>query len=434
MRWLFRAAIFLFVLLPLGLAAAFLALFTEDAPLVPPQPAPSPQDVKITRGFVHQVRGRGVENRDDGHDVSLTAEELNAVIRFGARFVRGARGVARVEDGRVIGEASLPLPWPLRGKWLNGAAVAPPFDGVLKLDSLTVGGVALPPDLSVEAGRILANLVMGGARGDKMLRSAEAMSIDGDRLTFAMRLDDDDRGSVMRGIFGALRGDEMPDAEEIDRYYVKIRSAMEAGELKEAGSFLPYLLFTLDAALAAGRDGDLANEYTAAVFGLAKVCGARDFGLVVGRLAVGDAQQFGEWSRSCESVTFNDRIDSRRHFITAAAIKAATNRGVAITVGEFKELLDSISAGGFDFTDIAANNSGIRMSDLLMARPAEDWPELLGRIRRENDVIVPLDGIPGLMPKQEFEVRFGDMESDAFYAMLAKIEEKIDRIALHRPP
>ena len=60
-----------------------------------------------------------------------------------------------------------------------------------------------------------------------------------------------------------------------------------------------------------------------------------------------------------------DRHDSRLHFITAAALKAASNRGFAVGVGEFKELYDSLSGdNGFDFTDLAANNSGIRLSDV----------------------------------------------------------------------
>jgi hypothetical protein len=159
----------------------------------------------------------------------------------------------------------------------------------------------------------------------------------------------------------------------------------------------------------------------------------QDFNLIVGRLAGREANQFGRWQRTCDDVSFNNRIDSRRHFITAAALRAASNRNLAITVGEFKELLDTISgAGGFDFTDIAANNSGIRMSDLMMAHSAAAWPALLARLERENDVTVPFDDVPSLMPRMEFEARYTNVESTAYDEMLQKIEDKIDRLALHQ--
>ena len=212
-----------------------------------------------------------------------------------------------------------------------------------------------------------------------------------------------------------------------------IRQAIETEELKDQGSFLPYLKFAFKAALDAGRGGDLPNEYTAAMFALAKACGAQDFNLIVGQLAGREADQLGRWQKTCDDVSFNNRIDSRRHFITAAALRAASNRSLAITGGEFKELLDTISgAGGFDFTDIAANNSGIRMSDLMMAQSAAARPALLARLERENDVIVPFDSIPGLTPRREFEARYGNVGSTAYDEMLQKFEGKIDRLALHQ--
>ena len=433
MRRLIYTLLILLVATPLLAIAAFLALFVEAAPLVPPQPAPSPEDVLATREFVHKVRAASNSNISNQPTVSLTIEEANSVIRFGARFLKGSRAIARIEGGKAVGEASVPLPWPLAGRWLNGSAVVAPFEPELNLEDIRVGRLSLPPEATIEVGRVAANFILGAERGDKLLRSSSAMRIEGDELIFTLQLDRVGRGSIMRGVFGALRGGGMPEAEEVDRYYAMIRQAIEEGSLNEQGSFLPYLKFALNAALDVGRGGDLPNEYTAAIFGLTKACGAREFTLIVGRLAGANVDDFGQWRRKCDAVTFNDRIDSRRHFITAAAIRAASNRGVAVSVGEYKELLDTISgAGGFDFTDIAANNSGIRMSDLPMASPAEDWPGLLARIEQENDVIVPFDGIPGRMSEEEFEARFIDVESVPYLEMLDRIEAKIDLVALHR--
>jgi hypothetical protein len=259
------------------------------------------------------------------------------------------------------------------------------------------------------------------------------MTIAGDDLVFQIALDGVGKNGVMRGAFRALRGNEMPDVEEIESYHRLIRQAMAEGVLPQSGSFLPYIRFTLEAALErGGADGDLPNAYTAGIFALAKVCGAQDFSMVVGRLAFEQTVQSETWGTRCDDVLFNERVDSRRHFVTSAALQAASNRGFAVSIGEFKELYDTISgAGGFDFTDMAANLSGIRMSNTLMGAAAKDWPKLLDRIETENDVIVPFDGVPQLMPEEVFKVRFGDVESARYRAMISRIEAEIDSLALH---
>lgn len=206
---------------------------------------------------------------------------------------------------------------------------------------------------------------------------------------------------------------------------------MDAGALPRDGSYLPYLLFTLDAALAGSKTEGIANAYTSAITALALVCGAGDFTLVVGGMVGSAFAEDRDWKTNCGALTLNDRIDSRRHFTTAAAIQAASNRGFAVSVGEFKELYDTVKSGGFDFTDIAANNSGIRLSNRMMSAPAADWPALIYLIQQEGDVIVAFDGIPQIMSAEAFEQQYQDVESPAYAAMLSTIETKIDALALH---
>ena len=132
--------------------------------------------------------------------------------------------------------------------------------------------------------------------------------------------------------------------------------------------------------------------------------------------------------------TLNGRIDSRRHFTTAAALQAASNRGFSVSVGEFKELFDTLKAGGFDFTDLAANNSGIRMSDKIMNSDPETWPKLISRIKREDDIIVSFDTIPQIMSGKEFKSTYGTVESPQYTAMVQKIEDLISELPFHKVP
>lgn len=226
----------------------------------------------------------------------------------------------------------------------------------------------------------------------------------------------------------------MPEVERIDTYYFDIREAMEAGELPSEGSYLPYLTHVLARVLAESSDETLANEYTAAIFALAKACGANQFELVVGPYA-GAPEGGRDWSRNCSKVLFSGREDTRRHFTTAAAIQAASNRGFSVAVGELKELVDSVPTNrkGFDFSDITANNSGIRLSNLIMSGTREDLRRTLEIIDEEGDVLVDLSLVPPLMRRAEFEQRFGSIDSPEYKAMLAKIEGLIDALPIHLP-
>jgi len=282
------------------------------------------------------------------------------------------------------------------------------------------------------AGRVLANVIVGDSFGDRVLSAATSMQITDDTLAFDLTMDEMGSNGVMRGIFGTLRGADMPEAAEIDRYYVLIRTAMDEGRLPQTGSYLPYLQYTLEAAHEGSRTEGVQNAYTSAIFALTIICGAQDFTLIVGGLVGDGSGRNADWQTECSALTLNGRIDSRRHFTTAAAIQAASNRGFAVSVGEFKELYDVVKSGGFDFTDIAANSSGIKMSNTLMSTPIEDWPMALERITTENDVIVSFDEIPSIMSSDDFLSIYKDIESPEYSALLGRIEARIDDLALNQ--
>lgn len=418
----------------LVVVALGLVLFLQDTPLVADMAPPTAEDVAETRELVRDIRAAAGEGAQSNTLLTTGADRLNSAIRLGARFIDGFRGRVTIGQVDVLGEMSLPVPWWGGQKWLNLSGRVPEFDQRVSLSQVTVGSVDIPPAMALGLARHGANLAMGNRFGDKVLNAASLMEINGSDLSFRITLDDMGRNGVMQSAFGTLRGAEMPGVAEVEAYYLRIRQAMEDGELTGEDSFLPYLRFTLQAAFDNATPQTLPNTYTAAVFGLARACGAWNLSMIAGRIARNTEDTPDEWSAECDEITFNGRIDSRRHFITSAALQAASNTGFSVSVGEFKELYDTISgAGGFDFTDMAANLSGIRMSNLLMATPYAEWPALLALIETDNDVIVPFDGIPQLMPREEFTARFGDVNSPQYREMIAAIEARIDKIALHAP-
>lgn len=411
-------------------------LVLEDRPSVAAYAAPTSSDVVEARTFVREVKA-ALDPANPVDQISTNEAQLNGVIKLGARLIPGFRGQVSVSEDDLMGRISVPVPY-LDGKWVNLSARIPSFEGQLALSDVSLGPLSVPPALTLSMVRIGANQALGRQQGDRLFTVAEALRIEEPDLTFA--INQDSFGSVgsnglMRALFGALRGGNPPEPEDITRYYVALRQAMDRGDLPSEGSYLPYIRFMLEAAqsdVEGAANEDLAEAYTAAIFALTLACGAQDFTLVVGGLkdVLEDVQT--RWSTDCKKLTLNNRVDSRRHFTTAAAIQAASNRGVAVSIGEFKELYDSQKSGGFDFTDIAANNSGIRMSNRLMAASARDWPELLNRIEGEEDVIIAYAGIPRIMSAEDFAQSYGDVDDPRYQVMLGQIEDRIDELSLHQ--
>lgn len=430
-RFLFKFVIYTLLLLAVGLVAA-VVLLVEERPVVAQATAPTASDVSQARAFVKGVKDAASGAQDPPLVVTST-RQLNSAIRLGGRVFPGYRGVVTADGPDLLLAVSVPVPWPTGQRWMNVAARLPSFDDRLRLSALQVGPLDLPPGPVLGLARQGVNLLAGNTSGDALLGAARSMHIHEGRITIAMAPSGGAEGEgLMAGLMGALRGGDMPSSEVVIRHYAQIRDAMETGALPLRGSYLQHIRFALDAAEADAAELGEKDAFTAAILALGLACGAPDVSMQLGGLTQAQVDAAGTWRTGCEALTLNGRVDSRLHFTTAASIEAASNRGVSVSVGEFKELFDSDGGSGFDFTDIAANNSGIRLANRMMAAPAAEWPTLIARIETERDVIISFDGMQRGISEREFIAKYGEVDSPAYLAEIDTIERKIDALALHR--
>lgn len=429
LRFLRRLVTVLFLLVVATLAFVHFVLL-ESSPRVQTMSLPAAEDVKAARDFVKGVESKLVGAEPGSVTIRITPDQLNSVATLGARFTKGYRGTFIVGETVVIGDFSVPIPWVGGERWLNVTGVVPEFRGAFRADEVRIGGLNLPPSIALGLVRLTGNLVVGDSFGTTILSVPQSMEITESDLAFDVIMGEVGDNGLFSGVFSSLRGQELPSSEEVQAFEARFVQAIEQGRLPDEGSFLPYVQFALDDVVANASDASLPNSYTAAMIALAKICGAGDFGLVVSGIRFEQNSKLA--IEKCKGVTLNERIDSRRHFITAAAIQAISNRGYSVTVGELKELHDTISSGGFDFTDLSANNSGIRMSDKIMSGTIADLVTFRERITQENDVIISYDNIPAIMSGDDFATRYGDIDSPEYKEMLAFIETRIDQLAVHQ--
>lgn len=430
-RFVVRSLVALMLVCALTLVA-LLVVAVEDTPLVDAPAPPTPEQVAQARSFVRNLRD--VAGRSSAEETVLhtNVTELNSAMQLGNHLLEGMRGQVLREGGEIRGVVSLPVPWGQKERWINVSGRVPPFEDGLTLSEVRVGPINVPPKLALQLARIGGNALSRGDLGNRVISAADAMFVDADGLRFRMDLGRMGQNGIMRDMIRVVRDDEMPAVALIESYHNALRTAMAEGTLPRTGSILPHIRFVLMSAQARGGPDNLSDHYTAAIFGLATACGAPQFAGVIKRLGIALPEP-GTDAR-CDALTLNDRRDSRLHFVTSAALQAASNRNVAVSIGEFKELYDTISgSGGFDFTDMAANLSGVRMSDMLMQDTPQTWERRLERLQSEADLIVAFDGLPGKISKEEFAARFGTVDSPEYIAMIAEIDARIDRLDFYRP-
>lgn len=363
--------------------------------------------------------------------LSGTAEEFNGLFRLLGRSNPDAVGRVGLENGAVRLDLSLRLPQTAWLGWINVSAIIPPYRGLPEPRALQVGAVPLPPGpIMGLASRALERRFGAGAAAE-LLGTLPELAIEDERIVVGFAFPEGTDRRVSRAGLAEVFANDMPSRDEVMDAIRMLQAGVSAGDLPVRGSYLPWLVAVLDWSADAVETGrSPARALTAGFMALNHLCGSVHFRAALLPPRPRGAPRFDASGPGCGETGLRGRVDLRRHFTTAATIKLITDRNMAITAGEAKELFDMLH-GGFDFTDVAANNSGIRLAELLSRADAAKIAAVRAAIRSEDDVIVALDGLPGVMPRAAFEARFGEVDSPAYRDMMTEIEARIDALPVH---
>ena len=415
----------------LGLGAFALV---DTAPRVPAPVPPLAEDASYAHGLFRKVQEIRYAPGLQG-ELSGNIDEINGLFRLLARAHPELSGRARLEGDRLVLDMSVAVPRTNGAGWLNLSAVVAPYDARdrgdgFAFESLRVGGITVPSRAGTAGLRWALDRRLGDGAGTKMMAALSRMQVTGEQVVLAVDLSGLPRGNLSRVTVGDVYGRSMPTLTEVAANVAEFEAAAAEGRLPVEGSFLPWLRHLLEVAGTQAGD-DPERALIAGLVALNYLCGSVHFvPMLLPRVGEGE-ERLAPPGQACQALTLHDRIDLRRHFLTAATIKAISDRNPAVVAGEAKELVDMVH-GHFDFTDIAANNSGIRLATLMLATPPARWPDLAAAMGAEADVIIPLDGIPGEIRREVFEERFGAVDSPAYTAMMAEIEARIDALPIHR--
>lgn len=128
------------------------------------------------------------------------------------------------------------------------------------------------------------------------------------------------------------------------------------------------------------------------------------------------------------------RKDLSQHFIFSAAIKLLSDQGVTVAIGEFKELMDRVSAGsGYSFVDLAADKAGVNFADYLTDPDTASLAQSrLAQSVNEALFFPTIEHLPEGLNTDAFIQTFTAVDSPEYKAMIADIKARLKQLPLYQ--
>ena len=397
-----------------GLALAFAALcllLLSSEPAVPSPGRSTARSIEAARGALRQIKQAQLAGAS-GAPVRLDNDMLRGLAALGNDVVSVGRADAEVTGDMLTVRASYPV---LGRFWLNtSATVQGEYEGF--------------PAVKLKAGRLSLPLAAGRPVAELARRLLRAKGIDIPPLDVLVH-----RFSVARHqvraeftlpartglVDDAIRvsGSEV-DGARVARSYCWI----VAGQENEPSDQLAVLVRRV---FAGAPVQDVQRFNRAALVALSFYV----VGEEAKRLAPSANRQANACARTSETILLAGRADLAKHWAFSAALRAVLGERSATTLGEWKELSDSLPDGsGFSFVDLAADRSGIRVAaSAVDARFAYRTARKLADVT-DNELLPPsLLRVREGLSEAEFVRRYGAVEARRYQVLVQEIDAELGR-------
>jgi len=361
--------------------------------------------------------------------VSVTDREISKAV--GAALSRIGRANARVDarpEGVWIGgTVQLPVPDTFLGRYLNVEALIAQSDSELVVQELSIGSLPIPGWLVKPATIYALDWFMGDGKGEPAYASVRAVEVSGSRITVAFQPPENLVADMKAA---ASRTIQVGNAESIRAYYEMVTKVSRRQSSKPV-SLSSYVgpLFAL--AQERSRTRNPVDENRALILALAIYFGDSRFELLLRDVKTAD---FSDGGFDYGEVQLQQRHDWVQHFTTTAALQVAAGSGVSNFIGEAKEISDADGPSGFSFTDIAADRTGVRFAEVATRSEASArrLQATLANGVTERDFFPLVADLPEGLSEFEFKAVYGDIDTEIYYGMIRRIDERIADIELYK--
>lgn len=261
----------------------------------------------------------------------------------------------------------------------------------------------------------------------RSMASVHTVRIDGDTARLTVFPPPDVKAQLKQAV-RTLQASRFPPGEEerVAHYYGLL---VGFGGTRDGSprSLSAYLIPLMAAAAQRSVYTDAVTENRAATWALVIYFSNGAFETLVGKLVSSQRPLV----RSPYGVVLANRQDLMAHFLYSAGITLATQQGIGIAAGEFKELLDSGNGGsGFSFADLAADRAGIDFVNAATSSE-ESARELQQRVigsKAEAGFFPDISGLAEGLSEEQFQAQYGSVESERYRAEVAAIDRRIARL------
>lgn len=401
-------------------------LMIEREPLVAENTQARFDDISDAKDVLKRFDPRMMES-DRTTKVSVTDSEISMAI--GAALSRIAPLKGRVdasEDGVVLqGTAELPIPDTFLGRYLNVEAVVAPSDSELVVSKLSIGDIPVPTWIIKPVTVYALDWFMGDGKGEPAYASIRSVAVKENVITVAFQPPPNLVADVKAA---AGRVIHLGNADGVRAYYRKLIEISAGGRTASLSSYIGPLFALADER---SQTGDPVEENRALILALAMYFGDSRFELLLRDVKTAD---LGGQDFDTEDVKLERRHDWVQHFTTTAGLAVAAGGGLSNFIGEAKEIKDSEGPSGFSFTDIAADRTGVRFAEAATgsASSARKLQKALAGGAIESAFFPKVGDLPEGLSESEFKAAYGDIDTEAYDAMIRGIDRRIGKIELYK--
>jgi len=206
---------------------------------------------------------------------------------------------------------------------------------------------------------------------------------------------------------------------EVVQIYIDEISLVHASDLND------YLKPLFSLAAQRSVNGNAVDENAAIIWALAVTFGDYRFASLIGM-----KRNMG----NKKVPLLRGRDDLTKHFIYSAALQQLGGVQIGLSIGEAKELLDSISGGsGFSFADLAADKAGLKFAEYITSNNdnAEQAQVLFKRSEDENYFFPFVRDLPEDQSNIDFIRIYKDIDSLIYKETIKKIDKQISKLRLY---
>ncbi len=422
---------FLFIYVPIifiALMGASAFFITENKPDVVSARTATPADASRAKAFsqraIDQVLNATVET-----DIVIAEKDMDGLFALLNRGAPWLAGDATVSSGGLDIAMTMRLPRNAFRNFINVRFGLNPSTSGVSLSEASLGKVRLPGPAVLAGLQYGANIAFGDDTGTRLLDSIKSVQFKRDSANVAISPLPDlkERLVALSGRLKSVRNDValLGDREIIGLYYTKLVEMEPAfsgrRRVSLANVMAPYFTFVRD------RSGfnDPVAENQAALLALAIYFGDSRFEKLTGPVRTGNLLNHRP---KANNLTLNNRHDLLLHFIISMGLKVVSDHGVAMAIGEFKELLDANKGGsGFSFVDLGADRTGLVFAEIATGSEssARHLQNTLAGNAVENLFFPKFTDLPENMSSAVFARRFGDINDTRYNGIVAEIDRRI---------